>query len=163
MIVDDFGRDRHHDLLPPEIAVRIRAEVARRGLASFMNRTRWLELREAIRTELPFIPAWDVQNILDAPRFLRRGTIALAGGHDWSHEDMPPFAMIEWVRLVARLHAIDSPLAPPRQVQDCSDALRSLLVRLGVPFAQDVEGNVWIYGYAPAEPVTLTPPLDGLP
>lgn len=163
MTVDAPDRDRHHHPLPSDVAVRTRAEVARRGLASFMNRTRWLELREAIRTELPFIPAWDVQNILAPSRHLRRGAIALAGGHDWSHEDMPPFAMIEWMRLVPRLHAIDSPLAPPRQVQDCSAALRALLACLGVPFAQDIEGNVWIYGYAPADPATLTPPLEGLP
>ena len=161
--MEDLGRDRNQDSLPPKIAARVRAEVARRGLASFMNRTRWLELCEAVRTELPFIPAWDVQNILDAPPISPARDHRAGRWHDWSHEDMPPFAMIEWVRLVARLHAIESPLAPPRQVQDCSDALRSLLVRLSVPFAQDVEGNLWIYGYAPADPATLTPPLEDSP
>ena len=95
MTVDDLGRDWTQDSLPPEITARVRAEAARRELASFMNRTRWDELRVAIRTELPFVPAWDVQTILDAPRYLQRGIIALAGGHDRSHEDMPPFTMIE--------------------------------------------------------------------
>lgn len=126
-----------------------------------MNRTKWLELRDVVETELPFIPAWEVQNILLEPRIVRRGRLAEAGGHGWTHEDMPPFFLVEWLRLIPRRHArTDGPLRPMRAVEDCTDALRGALQRLSIPFAHDDEGAIWVFGYASADPATLTPPLE---
>jgi hypothetical protein len=155
---------RHDDprhSIPPEIRARLQAELQRHGLASFMNQTKWRELRAAVETGLPFIPAWEAQNILLPPQPVRRGLTAVAGGHGWSYEDMPPFPLVEWVRMIPRIHAtVGGPLRPPQVVEDCSDDLRAVLVRLSIPFLEDGEGAFWVYGYAPADPATLTPPLE---
>ena len=41
---------------------------------------------------------------------------------------------------------------------DCTDGFRDLLTRLRIPFREDQVGTFWIYGYAPADPATLTSP-----
>lgn len=154
--------DPRHSI-PPEIKARLQAELQRRGLASFVNQTRWRELRTAVETALPFIPAWEAQHLLSPPQSVRRGLTAVAGGHGWSHEEMPPFPLVEWVRMIPRNHAaVGGPLRPMQVVEDCSDDLRAVLVRLSIPFLEDEEGAFWVYGYAPADPATLTPPLEAI-
>ena len=48
----------------------------------------------------------------------------------------------------------------PDEVIDCSDAFRDLLVRLRIPFREDEASTFWIYGYAAADPATLTSPPE---
>ena len=47
-----------------KLRVAVRAEVERRGLASFMNATRWNALCEAVYAELPFPPPFQLQSVL---------------------------------------------------------------------------------------------------
>lgn len=153
--------DARHEI-DARTKARLAAELTRRGLASFMNRTKWRELRQAVETELPFIPAWEAQHILAEPVVAGPGRIAVAGGHGWDHEDMPPYPLIEWLRMLPRLHAaVDGPLRPMRVVEDCGDALRAILRRLNIPFHGDAEGGVWVYGYATADPATLNGAFQG--
>lgn len=157
------GADDPRHSVPPEIRARLQAELQRRGLASFMNQTKWRELRAAVEIGLPFVPAWEVQNILLPAQTVRRGLISVGGGHRWNYEDMPPFPLVEWVRMIPRIHAaVGGPLRPMQVVEDCTEDLRAVLVRLSIPFLEDEEGAFWVYGYAPADPATLTPPLEAI-
>ena len=132
------------------------AEVERRGLASFMNRTRWERLCEAVCTELPFAPAFDLQTVLgkrEAPMALRAAPFF----GDWCA--LEPFFEIEWLRVVPRYSRHVAMLLLD-EVVDCSDAFRDLLIRLRIPFREDEAATFWIYGYAPADPATLTAPPE---
>ena len=140
----------------PGIKAEVLAEVGRRGLASFMNRTRWERLCEAVCTELPFAPAFDLQTVLgkrEAPMALRAPPFF----GDWC--GLEPFFEIEWLRVVPRYSRHVAMLLPD-EVIDCSDAFRDLLIRLRIPFREDEAATFWIYGYAPADPATLTAPPE---
>ena len=149
-------RQRWQEVELPKLRAEVRAEVERRGLASFMNRTRWERLREAVETELPFPPAFDLQTVL-GKREAPVDTRAAPFFGDWC--ELEPFFEIEWVRVVPRYSRHVAKLLPD-EVVDCTDAFRALLVRLGVPFREDEARTFWIYGYAPADPATLTSPPE---
>jgi len=136
----------------PALKARVRAEVERRGLASFMNRTRWERLCEAVDTELPFPPAFNLKTVL-GEREAPMDTRAAPFFGDWG--ELEPFFEIEWLRVVPRYSRHVAMLLPD-EVVDCTDAFRDLLVRLGIPFHEDEARTFWIYGYAPADPATLT-------
>ena len=143
----------------PRLKARVAAEVERRGLASFMNRTRWLALRDAVLAELPFPPAFQVQTVL-GPRETAWAVDHLDGRGAWIDEDLEPLFCIEWMRVVPRHRTrlgalVDGPVA------DCTDAFRALLQRLHIPHREDDAGTFWIYGYAPADPATLTASPEG--
>lgn len=136
----------------PALKARVLAEVERRGLASFMNRTRWEKLSEAVYVELPFPPAFDLQTVL-GKREAPMDTRAAPFPGDW--RELEPFFEIEWLRVIPRYSRHVAMLLAD-EVVDCTDAFRDLLVRLGVPFREDEARTFWIYGYAPADPATLT-------
>lgn len=132
---------------------KVRAAVARRGLASVMNQTRWTALRAAV-ADLPFRPLFQRQDILDPPEPLW-ATDRQIGQGCWGYEDLEPLYAIEWLRIMPRLWRQDGALLPLTPVGDCSDALRAALQRLNIPFREDDRG-FWIYGYARGDP-TLPP------
>lgn len=133
------------------MTARVLAEVERRGLASFMNRTRWERLCEAVATELPFPPAFDLQTVLGKREPLMDTSVPSFLG-DWP--ELEPYFDVEWVRVVPRRSRPVGRLVP-EEVVDCTDVFRDLLVRLGVPFREDEARTFWIYGYAAADPATL--------
>lgn len=154
---DQAARRKHWlEVERPAMKARVLAEVERRGLASFMNRTRWERLCEAVYAELPFPPAFDLQTV-----FGERGPpmdmSAVQGWGSWS--ELEPFFEIEWLRVAPRYSRHVGMLVPD-EVVDCSDAFRDLLVQQGVPFREDEAKTFWIYGYAPADPATLTSPHE---
>lgn len=155
--VDPAARqERWLEVERPQMKARVLAEVERRGLASFMNRTRWERLCEAVDTELPFPPAFDLQTVLGG-RGPLMSTDAPSFHGDW--QALQPYFHVEWVRVAPRWSRGLGRLVPD-EVIDCSDAFRDLLLRLGVPFREDQARTFWIYGYAPADPATLTSPPE---
>ncbi|MDP3803345.1 DUF6678 family protein [Brevundimonas sp.] len=154
---DLAGRRQHWlEVERPKMKAKVLAEVERRGLASFMNRTRWERLCEAVYAELPFPPAFDLQTVLGQREPLM-DTDAPSFWGSWS--ELEPFFEIEWLRVAPRWSRHVAMLLPD-EVIDCGDAFRDLLVRLGVPFREDEAKTFWIYGYAPADPATLTSPPE---
>ena len=140
----------------PRLKAAVMAEVQRRGLASFMNRTRWEALRTAVLAELPFPPAFQRQDVL-GPReaVWRPDHVDWQGA--WIDEDLEPLFSIEWLRVVPRHRTflgalVEGPTA------DCTDQFRDLLARLRIPHLEDAAKTFWIFGYAPADPATLTAP-----
>lgn len=41
----------------------VQAEIQQRGLTSYMNNTKWMELQAAIENELPFSPPYDRKDV----------------------------------------------------------------------------------------------------
>lgn len=127
---------------------RVREAAARRGLASFMNDTKWRELRRAVLDELPFPPMFQLQGMLGA-RVEPHPPEWLHFHGDWAHA-MEPFWNIEWIQVRPRYaHGRGALLEP--EIEDCSDALRAILERFGVPYVER-DGDFWIYGYAASAP-----------
>lgn len=131
----------------------IQAEVDRRGLASFMNRTRWAALIKAVHEELPFPPPFQIQAVTGPRQALWENDDVNHWG-DWSAEGVEPVLEIEWMRVVPRYLKHRGVLIAP-EVIDCRAEFRELVKRLRLPWREDERG-IWIYGYAPADPATLT-------
>ena len=142
----------------PRMKAAVLTEVERRDLTSYMNDTRWRELRDAVET-LPFPPVFQRQDVL-GPREPLWVSDQMSCLGDWSHEGLEPFFMIEWIRVVPKLWAEQGRLIPMKQVGDCTVELREALDRLRLPYREDGRG-FWIYGYAPGDPSTLTGPPEG--
>ena len=126
----------------------VRAEVERRGLASFMNATKWRELRGAVLDELPFPPLFQMQPVL-GPRHEPHPpqVMNFYGGWDC---DLEPFWHVEWIQVRPRYERGRGALIAP-VIEDCSDQFRAMLDRLNIPFAER-DGDFWIYGYAETAP-----------
>ena len=136
-----------------KLKVQVQAELDRRGLASFMNRTRWDVLRKAVAEELPFPPPFQLQDVR-GPRETLWDSDEVGYQGDWSDESLEPVVGIEWLRVVPRYQKHVGALVAPETI-DCGDQFRDLLIRLRLPWREDERG-FWIYGYAPADPATLT-------
>lgn len=150
-------REQYLTVELPKLRARVRAEVERRGLASFMNRTRWEALCAAVYAELPFPPPFQLQSVLGERESLWDSDEVDYWG-DWGGESLEPLVSIEWLRVVPRYRKHVGMLVPD-EVVDASDQFRALLVRLAAPCREDDRG-FWIYGYASADPATLTPPVE---
>jgi len=135
------------------LRAKVKAEVQRRGLASVMNQTRWEELRAAM-LRLPFKPAFQMQTVL-GPREPLWSSDQVTSQGCWCAECIEPFWPIEWIRILPRLWREEGALVPMRLVADSSEALRTELTGLSLPFHEDHRG-FWIYGYSAGDP-TLPP------
>ena len=137
-----------------KLRAAVRAEVVRRGLASFMNATRWSALCDAVYADLPFPPPFQLQSVL-GEREPPWDTESVSYWGAWS--ELAPFWDVEWLRVLPRYRKPVGRLLADEWL-DCTGAFRDLLKRLHIPFREDDAGTFWIYGYAPADPATLTPP-----
>ncbi|MFN4296057.1 MAG: DUF6678 family protein [Brevundimonas sp.] len=126
----------------------VRREVERRNLASFMNATKWRELRDAVLNELPFPPMFQMQPIL-GPRFDPYPPYVPGHYGGWDH-DLEPFWHVEWVQVRPRYERGRGVLVTP-VIEDCSEQFRAILDRLNVPYAERGQ-DFWIYGYAETAP-----------
>ena len=142
----------------PKFRAEVRAAVERRGLASFMNDTRWRALCEAVYAELPFPPAFQLQSVLGEREPLADPEALAGGWGGWSELGDAAWA-VEWLRVVPR-HRRPRGRLVADEVIDCADAFRGVLERLHIPYREDGARTFWIYGYAPADPATLTPPSE---
>jgi len=71
----------------PKSKHQIDVEVAKRGLVSIMNDTKWRELQNAVRSELPFAPTYQLKAVFNPdaqPEQFEPGVNCLG---DWS--DVP--------------------------------------------------------------------------
>src|ERR1051326_112598 len=128
----------------PKSKRQVNVEVARRGLVSVMNDTRWAELQEAIRQELPFGPPYQmkvVQNPHPKPEHFETD---VEGWGDWSNECLSPFYEIEWLRVRPRFLRRRRRLTAP-EVHSVEAEFVAILHRLSIPYRRDGD-TVWIYG-----------------
>lgn len=113
MMIGDAIRDRE----------KVRAAVEKRGLVSLMNDTKWRELVNAVKTRLPFPPAFQVQDVLsDQPQpELFEKDVHYVG--DWI-EGLSPFYSIEWIRVRPTLLKHQAILLPAEKLMWNHNSLR---------------------------------------
>lgn len=125
---------------------QVNAEVANRGLVSIINETKWTELRNAVRRELPFTPPYQLKLVLNdhpEPEHFEADVDYLG---DWSDECLSPFFEAEWIRIRPRfLHRRGRLIAP--EIQSVESELLAVLHRHHIPYRHDGD-SIWIYGYA---------------
>ena len=140
----------------PKRRAEVRSEVERRGLASFMNDTRWRALCQAVQVDLTFPPGFQFKPVVgEADPEPDIEALTYLGA--WS--ELEPFFEIEWLRVVPRYRQPVGALVSD-EIVDATDAFRDMLVRLGVAFREDEARTFWSSGYAPADPATLTSPRE---
>lgn len=149
-------QERWEQIELPRWKAEVRAETERRGLAGFMNDTRWQALIEAVHADLPFPPGFQLKPVTGEAD-PEPDTTALTYWGAW--DELQPFFAVEWLRVVPRCRKPRGQLLAD-EIVDCTDAFRALLQRLRIPFREDVAGTFWIYGYAASDPATLTPPSE---
>jgi hypothetical protein len=131
--IAEEGRDR----------ARLVDAVARRGLTSVMNDTRWDRLQQLIRN-LPFPPPYQYKSVLMEepypPSFDE--DVAYLGGELC---EIGPFDEIEWIRFRPRYLRHRGRLIEP-DIVDCADAFRAALTEARIPFEERDE-SIWVFGY----------------
>ena len=154
---DRLARERRwEEVERPRWKAEVQAELERRGLAGFMNDTRWRVLIEGVYADLPFPPGFQLKPVTGEPD-PEPNTRALAYWGSW--DELQPFFALEWLRVVPRYRSHRGQLVAD-EIVDCTDAFRALLQRLRIPFREDAARTFWIFGYAPADPATLTLPPE---
>jgi hypothetical protein len=123
-----MGDPDHHRAL-------VRAEVARRGLASVMNQTRWLELRGLVDNMLPFAPAYRRQDVL-GPRDNHADDEQPTYHGDWGAEALEPFYGIEHLLIFPERWDRAGRLMPLTVVETCREALEAGLRRYCMPWTR---------------------------
>ena len=125
---------------------KVTAELSKRNLVSLMNDTKWRELREAVRRELPFTPAYQLKLVLNPVPHPEQfeGEVTYLG--DWSDECLLPFREIEWMRVRPRFLRSRGRLIAP-EVQSVEAGFLEILRRYQIPHRCDGD-TIWIYGYA---------------
>ncbi len=123
---------------------RVRAAVQARGLASFMNATRWHALQQAVYDELPFPPPFAVKYVLDDAQSPVVFDQDVWYHGDW-HEGLSALYDVEWIRIRPRYLRHRGQLVAP-EVVSCAAELRAVLVRLNIPYHDDGD-VITVYGY----------------
>jgi hypothetical protein len=139
----------------PKANHQVNVEVAKRGLVSVMNDTKWAELQGAIRRELPFGPPYQIKVVLNPHPEPEHFETDVEHWGDWSDECLSPFYEIEWLRVRPRFLRRRGRLIAP-EVQSVESEFMAILYRFRIPYRRDSE-TVWIYGYA-AETSGLSEP-----
>jgi hypothetical protein len=129
---------------------KVRKEVRQRGLTSFMNQTKWLELQKAIVDELPFPPPFQRKDVLEKTPEPSEFESDVWYHGDWT-EGVLPFHSIEWLRIRPRYLKSKGQLLES-EVVECGEELRRILLRYHIPF-KEPDDSIWIYGYAACSPV----------
>lgn len=122
--------------------------VKRDQLVSCMNQTKWMELRRAMKEEMPFPPAYTFK-LLDEPDSPENGqstSLSFHGG-DWEPEFLLPsmLVLVEWLKIDPRLAKSRGRLVEP-EIIDARKPLREILTRCSIPY-EEHDPDFIIYGY----------------
>jgi hypothetical protein len=123
--------------------LEIKNELARRGLGSVMNDTKWRELL-AEMSKLSFPPPYQRKDVLHAepePCSFDSDVSCLG---DYV-EGIYPLFSIEWIRIRPRYLKHVAQLLP-KAIIDCEAELEAALQSLGQPYVK-TDDSIWIYGY----------------
>ncbi|WP_439626666.1 DUF6678 family protein [Shinella sp.] len=125
---------------------KVRRAIKERGLSSHMNDTKWRALCTAIAEELPFPPPYQIKLVLSDVADPQVFEAAPWYNGDWATTPEASMGIfIEWLKVAPRLSVQVGRLLLSR-IEDCSDAFRNMLKRLGIPF-QERDGFFTIYGH----------------
>ncbi|WP_042473304.1 DUF6678 family protein [Bacillus ndiopicus] len=120
--------------------------LAEKGLASYMNDTKWRKLSEGIEN-LPFSPAYQVKTLFEDEPYPAVIEIATDWLGDWGRTPEAALGVhIEWIKVAPKFKRYMGRLVTPI-FEDCSDELRALLEAISIPFVEK-DGFFVIYGHA---------------
>lgn len=140
--------DHGYVLSDAEHKKRIREILTKRGLASFMNDTKWRELCRSI-DELPFPPAYQIKRVdaeEPAPSELPYAPTYFG---DWGKTPEASLGLnIEWLKIAPRHSQHRGNLISPT-IQDCSRELHGILERLNMTYIEE-DGFIVLYGHGSA-------------
>ncbi|MCD8102074.1 MAG: hypothetical protein LUE26_05810 [Alistipes sp.] len=119
----------------------------RNGLRGVMNDTKWLELQQAVRDELPFPPVFVVKRLGEEgeKHILEKDEYWYGAWRNYYDEGMPQLVTIEYIKVRPRLAVHRGRLNSP-EIIDCTKEFLDILRRLNIPYVQD-EHIITIYGY----------------
>lgn len=125
---------------------QIAAEITKRGMVSVMNETKWRELQDSVRTELPFAPPYQLKVVLNPHPEPAQFDADVYYLGDWSDECLAPFYEIEWLRIRPRYLRRQGQHAT-EEVRHVESALLAILQRHSIPHRR-AEDSIWIFGYS---------------
>ena len=118
----------------------VRRIIDRRQLCSYMNKTKWQEVINTIRAEMPVPPPYQFQFLTSGKPTGSMSNYFCCGS--WNDESFPNddyYFNIEWMRILAVCKM------PGRQI-DAMEHIEEILNRFQIPHEKD--GDVFtIYGY----------------
>ena len=123
--------------------------VCERDLCSYMNNTKWNELITAVKTEMPFLPAFSIKYVTQesvVQSIIETEDVDYFG--DWNGENFPPkeyYFNIEWIKVRPRYLKHQGKLIEPKLVDE-SKKFEEILHKYNIPFDKK-EGLYCIYGY----------------
>jgi hypothetical protein len=123
--------------------LEVRNELARRGLGSHMNDTKWRELLTEIG-KLPFPPPYQRKDVLHAEPEPCSFDCDVWYLGDYE-EGLFPLFSIEWIRIRPRYLKHVAQLLP-KAVVSCEAELVATLQALGQAY-QKTDDSIWVYGY----------------
>jgi len=135
--------------------------VEKRGLASYMNTTKWKELKRAVIEEMPFQPQYcmkTVDGVIDETKL--SSSTAYAGEGHWGYLDSleeylswdcfaTPFWAIEWIKVKPKKQEVfRGRLIDPKIIEevDATDEFVAILERYNIPYEEE-NGVYTICGY----------------
>jgi hypothetical protein len=129
-----------------KIRAELREILESRGLASHMNDTKWRELCAGI-DELQFPPAFQRKTLFEDEPYPSNIPLATTYWGDWGKTYEGELGIwIEWIKVAPQYKRHIGMLVSPA-IEDCSNELRELLIRVRVPYVEE-DGFFKIYGHA---------------
>ena len=136
-----------------ELKEQVRKIVEKRNLCSYMNDTKWSELRTAMMNEMPFLPPYILKFVFDDEPIGSKGFYNNEKGvTDWHSV----FAIdgqyfngsfaVEWIKIRPRLLKHRGKLVEP-EVIDAEDIFVEILKKYSIPYECEADGVYCIYGY----------------
>lgn len=139
------GLNKVHVLTDAKRKMRIREILTLRGLASYMNDTKWRKLCRGIEL-LPFPPAYQAKYIDSDTLEPLELEYAPAYFGDWARTPEASLGIhIEWLKIAPRYSRHPGRLISPA-IDDCSSELLTLLDRLRLLFVQQ-DSFIVLYGH----------------
>lgn len=123
--------------------LKVKAELVKRRLGSFMNDTKWRELLAEIN-KLPFPPPYQRKDVLHPEAEPANFDSDVPYFGDWV-EGIYPFFSIEWIRVRPRYLKQVGKLLPMTMI-DCEAEFVAALQSIGQVYIK-TEDSIWIYGY----------------
>lgn len=123
--------------------------IEKRNLCSYMNNTKWNELIYAIRTQMPFLPPFDIKYLTEESHIdadIQRKDVFHCG--DWNGENFPhqdSLCNIEWVKIRPRYLKYQGRLIQPAVI-DATSEFEGILAKYQIPYEEE-NGLYTIYGY----------------
>lgn len=123
--------------------------VCSRNLCSYMNNTKWNELITSVKTEMPFLPAFNIKYVTQktaTQNNIETEDVGCFG--DWTGENFPPqeyYFNIEWIKVRPRYLKFRGKLIEPELV-DGSKKFEEILHKYNIPY-EEKDGLYCIYGY----------------